>query len=595
MATSGVVTRVGDNKLKVMDYNRAQSHGLESNRLIDRYTKLYGGRSSQMNSYQQTSDYQAMRLELYYDYETMDTDSIIASALDIYSDECTLKDEFGDVLTINSSKDEIKKILHNLFYDVLNIEFNLWPWIRNMCKYGDMYLKLDIIEGIGITNAIPVSPYEMLRNEGMDPENPERVTFTQDASMGGGYTTGPSRKENEFENYEIAHFRLLSDTNFIPYGKSMLESARKVWKQLTLMEDAMLIHRIMRAPERRIFKIDIGNIPPAEVDTYMERVMAKMKKAPYMKNDGQYDLKYNLENMLEDYYLPVRGGQSGTEIDTLSGMDFTGIDDIEYLRNRMLAALKIPKAFIGYEEGISGKATLAAEDVRFARTIERIQRIVVSELMKLAIVHLYSQGYSDADLVDFDLSLTNPSTIYETEKINLWESKVTVASSMKELNMLSEDWIYKNVFNFSPKEIDTEREEVVEDVKQKYRLDQIESEGTDPAKNTDQIDNREDEFESEEDTDLGGRPKERKGRYGTDAHPLGRDPLGAQENQPTNHKNGSTLARENTELIKTLKRDLKVKTNQRLINEDFNRKKDNKKQNLDRGTILDENNIINNV
>ena len=419
MSTGAIVRRVGDNKLKVMDYSRAQSHGLESNRLIDRYTKLYGGKSNQMGAYQQTSDYQAMRLELYYDYETMDTDSIIASALDIYSDECTLKDEFGDVLTINSSKDEIKKILHNLFYDVLNIEFNLWPWIRNMCKYGDMYLKLDIIEGIGITNAIPVSPYEMLRNEGMDPENPERVTFTHDASMGGGYTVGPSREANELENYEVAHFRLLSDTNFIPYGKSMLESARKVWKQLTLMEDAMLIHRIMRAPERRIFKIDIGNIPPAEVDTYMERVMSKMKKAPYMKNDGQYDLKYNLENMLEDYYLPVRGGQSGTEIDSLPGMDFTGIDDIEYLRNRMLAALKIPKAFIGYEEGLEGKATLAAEDVRFARTIERIQRIVISELIKLAIVHLYSQGYTDSDLVDFDISLTNPSIVYETEKNKL--------------------------------------------------------------------------------------------------------------------------------------------------------------------------------
>ena len=607
MSTNAIVARIGDNKLKVMDYNRFQSHGLETNRLVDRYTKLYGSsgyyKQGLMSPYQQSTDYQAMRLELYYDYETMDTDSIIASALDIYADECTLKDEFGDVLTINSSKDEIKKILHNLFYDVLNIEFNLWPWIRNMCKYGDMYLKLDITEGVGITNAVPLSPYEMLRSEGFDPENPERVTFMQDSSLGGSNIISPSQQKVEYENYEIAHFRLLSDTNFIPYGKSMLESARKTWKQLTLMEDAMLIHRIMRAPERRIFKIDIGNIPPAEVDTYMERVMAKMKKAPYMKDDGQYDLKYNLENMLEDYYLPVRGGQSGTEIDTLSGMDFTGIDDIEYLRNRMLAALKIPKAFIGYEEGIEGKATLAAEDIRFARTIERIQRIVLSEIIKLGIVHLYSQGYKDEDLVDFSLNLTNPSVIYEQEKINLWSEKVNVASSMKDLSMLSEDWIYKNVFNFSPQEIDIERDEVLDDVKQKYRLGQIESDGIDPAKTAAKAGNEEgDDFEFEEEKDVGGRPKEGNRKYGTDKNPFGRDPIGSKANGASyspgsalsqKFKGNSPLAKENRELVKALAKGMNKKSPQILIKEDFDRKK--KKKASDKGTILDEENIINNI
>ena len=164
----------------------------------------------------------------------------------------------------------------------------------------------------------------------------------------------------------------------------------------------------MRAPEKIIFKIDIGNIPPAEVDNYMQQLINKMKKTPYIdQNSGEYNLKFNMMNMMEDFYLPVRGGDSGTQIESLSGMEYNAIDDVEYLRNKMMAALRIPKAFLGYDEGIEGKATLAQEDVRFARTIERIQRIVLSELTKIAIVHLYTQGFDKEDLVGFELNLTN--------------------------------------------------------------------------------------------------------------------------------------------------------------------------------------------
>ncbi|HAI36821.1 MAG TPA: hypothetical protein DCM40_01095, partial [Maribacter sp.] len=209
-------------------------------------------------------------------------------------------------------------------------EFNLWPWIRNMVKYGDFFLKLDITEKFGVTNVSPISSYELFREEGYDPADPEGVRFVHESLVGTNMSSSGQQK-TFYENYEIAHFRLLSDTNFLPYGKSMIESARKTWKQLTLMEDAMMIHRIMRAPERRIFKIDIGNIPPSEVENHMNQVVNKMKKVPFVDNQtGQYNLKFNMENMLEDYYLPIRGGQSGTEIDTLSGMEFNGIDDIEY-------------------------------------------------------------------------------------------------------------------------------------------------------------------------------------------------------------------------------------------------------------------------
>ena len=439
-STQVVVRRVGKDKLKVVDSSRLQGDGnRRGSAYYDRYGRLHGSNSRKnWQTYNERYNYHSNKLELYTDYEAMDKDSIISSVLDIYSDECTLKNDMGNVIRIKSSDEKLKKTLHNLFYDVLNIEFNLWSWVRGMNKYGDYYLYLDIDEELGVVNAQPLSAYETRREEGYDLDNPYSVRFEVEEQN----TNAISQRNNTkfLESFQVAHFRLLTDTNFLPYGRSLLEGARKTWKQLTLMEDAMMIHRIMRAPEKRIFKIDIGNIPPGEVDQYMANIIEQMKKTPYIdETTGDYNLKFNLQNMLEDYYLPVRGGQSGTEIDSLSGMEFGGIDDIEYLKNRMMAALKVPKAFIGYEEGVEGKATLAQEDIRFARSVERIQKIVLSELTKIAIVHLYSQGYTDEELVNFELELTTPSIIYEQEKANLWSEKVSLASDIKDLKMVSQE------------------------------------------------------------------------------------------------------------------------------------------------------------
>ena len=538
-STNVIVRNVGGKKLKIADTDKIQH--IAKNNLIDRFQKLYSGYGASVTS--DAVHKKALRLGLFKDYESMDSDGIVSSALDIYADESTMKSEYGSVLEITTDNENIKSILNNLFYDILNIEFNLWPWVRNMCKYGDFFLQLEINEKYGITNVAPLSAYDVARVEGLDEENPHYVKFVleQGGDQHSAYSTQKPH-QMELENFEVAHFRLLSDSNFLPYGKSMIEQGRKVWKQLSLMEDAMMIHRIMRAPEKRVFQIDIGNIPPAEVDNYMQKILNKMKKTPIIDQaTGEYNLKYNMQNITEDFFLPVRGGDSGTRIESLPGLSYEAVEDIEYLKNKMLAALRVPKAFLGYEESLGSKATLAAEDVRFARTIERIQRITVSELTKIAIVHLYSQGYQDADLVNFELNLTNPSTIYETEKVELWNSKTQLASSMLQDGIVSTEWIYKNVFNFTEDKIKEMDNQIVFDYKQKFRRSQIESEGNDPAKSGEAQGTPSDaqagrtghELDDEGGSPPGGwngagRPKE-GGKYGKDSGARGRDPLGAHD------------------------------------------------------------------
>ena len=517
--TKAIVTVDNKGNRKVFDGDERQQTNLSS--LRDRYTKIQKSFFEQAGGAQSMA-YQQVRREVFRDYDAMDNDPILASALDIYADESTLKNEFGDVMLIHSDNEKVQDILNNLFYDILNVEFNLWPWVRNMCKYGDFFLGLEVAEGKGIVNVTPHSVYNTERLERTDPTNPNSVKFK--------ITEDPNGKE-EYENFEIAHFRLLADTNWLPYGKSMIENARRLWKQLSLMEDAMLIHRIMRAPEKRVFKIDIGNIPPTEVDNYMQRIINKMKKVPFVdRNTGDYNLKYNMQNLTEDFYLPVRGGDSGTSIDNLAGMEYASIEDIDYLKNKMFAALKIPRAYLGYEENVNGKATLAAEDVRFARTIERIQRTVVSELSKLAIVHLYAQGIQDSEMTNFSLSLVNPSTIYEQEKVNLWSEKIRLAQDIQGLNMLSKDWVYENIFKLSGGEQDTQRVRMLDDLKDRFRFRTIEDDGSDPALEDEEPDDIEESIEKikQEIKDKGGRPRE-GGTYGKDKHPLGRDPLGDKE------------------------------------------------------------------
>jgi len=595
-----IIRNVGGDQLKIMDTDRIQKYGnLESNSLYDRFTRLHRPVGSSLQ-YNPTLNYSSMRLQLYSDYEAMDYDSLIAPALDIISEEATLKNEYGDVLTIKSSNDNVKRVLHNLFYDVLNVEFNLPSWVRQMCKYGDFYLHLQISEKFGVYNALPLSVYQVVREEGMDPENPSYVQFVLDPNGLSQSTTYSARRSDQMklENYEVAHFRLLSDANYLPYGRSYLEPARKVFKQLILMEDAMLIHRIMRAPEKRIFYMNVGGIPPQEIDQFMEKTVAKMKKTPYVdQNTGDYNLKFNIQNMTEDFYIPVRGNDSSTKIETTKGLDYDGTTDIEYLKNRMLAALKIPKAFLGYDENLEGKSTLAAMDIRFARTIERLQRTIVSELQKIALVHLYTQGFTDSDLVDFELSLTGPSIVFEQEKTELYKSKVELANSIADKKILSTDFVYKNVFNLSDKEMEHERNRALDDAAHIFRLNQIENEGNDPLESGESYGTPHDlagmyatkrdkhikDVPDGYDENEPGRPKTKLSNFDTDQSNFSRDPLGkggmTADDSPTKTNDVSPFAlEENSRILKKLSLN-RLKGKQLLSEED-------------KSSMLDEKNII---
>ena len=554
-STDVIIRNEGGNQLKVMDVDSIQRSGkYETNSLVDRFSRVYSTNATSLYGQQLNVNYQYLRSQLYSDYDVMDNDAIIASALDIVADECSLKNEMGEVLQIRSSDEDIQKILYNLFYDVLNVEFNLWSWTRQMCKYGDFFLKLEIAEKFGVYNVIPYTAYHIERQEGYDSNAPTavRFRFNPDGFVGGtGQYTVPNMGGGNninasgifFDNYEMAHFRLLTDVNYLPYGRSYIEPARKLFKQYTLMEDAMLIHRISRAPEKRIFYVNVGAIPPNEVENFMQKTIRTMKKVPYMDpQTGEYNLKYNMQNLLEDFYIPVRGNDQTTKIETTKGLEYNSIEDVVYLREKLFAALKVPKVFMGYEKDLSGKATLAAEDIRFARTIDRIQRILLSELYKIALVHLYTQGYRGETLTNFEISLTTPSIIYDQERIMLMKEKVELAKNIMDAQLLPTDWIYHHIFHFSEDQYDEYRDLILQDAKRRFRLAQVTNEGNDPLETGKSYGTPHDlaalygkgRVVSDpanvpdgygDDITL-GRPKEKVSTINTQYNPLGRDRLG---------------------------------------------------------------------
>jgi hypothetical protein len=386
---------------------------------------------------------EASRVDRYVDFELMEFTPIIAAALDTYADEMTTKSPMEDLLVIKSQNEEIKSIVHELFYNILNIEHNLHGWCRSMLKYGDFFLYLDLEEGRGVRNIIGLPVTEVERLEGLDETNPYYVQFQWNA---GGLT---------FENWQVAHFRILANDKYYPYGSSILDSSRRVWRQACLLTDAMMAYRIVRSSERRVFYLYTGGIPENEVEQYVERTMTQMKKTIVANpTSGEADIRYNPHSVEEEYIVPFRSKETRSEIDQLPGGAFTGdIDDVEFLMEQLYAALRIPQEYLSRGKGESSdKQTLAQKDTRFARIIQRLQLAVISELKKIALIHLYTLGIRGEDLLKFELQLNNPSKIAEMQALESWRMKFEAAEAATSTGFFSKRWIATEMMGLTPKE-----------------------------------------------------------------------------------------------------------------------------------------------
>ena len=431
------------------EYEKEKLQAKQSKYLAGHWAKI------ENNLYQQSIYYGPTRLAAAYDYESMEYTPEISAALDIYAEESTTVDENGHILQIYSESKRIKSILADLFNNVLDINTNLAMWTRNTCKYGDnfVYLKLDPEHGVVGNFQLPNIEIERLeRGMYMGPRVGEGAPEMK--SMRFAWKT----KNLDFNTWEIAHFRLLGDDRKLPYGTSMLEKARRIWKQLILAEDAMLIYRTSRAPERRVFKVFVGNMDDADIEPYVQRFANRFKRQPIVDDQtGNVDLRYNQMAVDQDYFVPVRDVAQASPIDTLQGaQNLSEIADIEYIQKKLVTALRIPKAFLGFEEVVGNGKDLALLDIRFARTINRIQKSMLQELNKIAIIHLFILGFED-ELSNFTLSLTNPSTQADLLKIDVWKEKLMAykdtVTPIEGIAPASVSWAKKHILGFSDEDI----------------------------------------------------------------------------------------------------------------------------------------------
>ena len=408
------------------------------------------------NLYTQAIYYEPTRLASFYDYESMEYTPEISTALDIYAEESTTPNQDGYVLQVYSESKRIKSILVDLFINKMDINTNLPMWIRNMCKYGDNFVYLKLSDERGVIGCLQLPNIEIERVErGMETRTFSAVPNIKQKSL--KFTW--KEKNTEFNTWEIAHFRLLGDDRKLPYGTSMLEKARRIWKQLVLAEDAMLIYRTSRAPERRIFKVYVGNMDDKDVEAYVQRVANKFKRDQVVDNKtGNVDLRFNQMAVDQDYFVPVRDQSAPEPITTLpGGTNLSEIADIEYIQKKLVTALRIPKAYLGFEEVVGDGKNLSLLDIRFARTINKIQKSVIAELNKIAIIHLFLMGFED-ELENFTLQLTNPSKQADLLMIDVWKEKVLlykdlVAEVPKSIQATSATWAKKHIFGFSDEEI----------------------------------------------------------------------------------------------------------------------------------------------
>jgi hypothetical protein len=430
-------------------YEKEKLQAQQTYYLANQWTKI------ENNLYTQATYYEPTRLASFYDFESMEYTPEISAALDIYGEESTTVNQDGQMIQIYSDSQRIKSILTDLFNNALDINTNLTMWTRNTCKYGDnfVYLKLDPEKGVVGCMQLPNIEIERLEM-GMA----SKTYNTEEDPKNTGLRFKWKARDMEFNSWEIAHFRLLGDDRKLPYGTSMLEKARRIWKQLILAEDAMLIYRTSRAPERRIFKVFVGNMDDQDVEAYVNRVANKFKRQQVVDHKtGNVDMRFNQMAVDQDYFVPVRDPAQASPIDTLPGaQNLAEIADIEYIQKKLLTALRVPKAFLGFEEPVGDGKNLSLMDIRFARTINRIQKSMLAEMNKIAIIHLFLLGFED-ELNNFTLGLNNPSRQADLLAIDVWKEKILLykdaVTAIEGIAPVSVSWAKKHVLGFSDEEI----------------------------------------------------------------------------------------------------------------------------------------------
>lgn len=413
---------------------------------------------------------------MYRDADLMDAAPEIGAALDIMSEESTLVDSTNNVVHVYSKSDRIKNILEDLFCNRLNLQLTAQMVIRAMCKYGNQFMLLDIDHKNGVKGWKQLPVFNMERIES-GIQNPYGQGMTVAVN-----TTNTNTDENDlstqfvwlddnnsqvpFRDWQVAHFRLLNNSLYLPYGMSVLNPARRSWRMLSLMEDMMLIYRLERSMERRVYKIYVGAIDDADVGAYVEQIANEFKRTPIIDPmTGQVDLRKNILSISDDIFLPVRDENQSTPIDTLpAGNNMTALDDIKYVQNKVLTALRIPKAFLNFEENAGDGKNLALMDIRFTRTVNRIQQAFLMELTKIASIHLFLLGFND-ELTNFTLSMNNPSTQAEQLEIENMQKKIdavrdAVSDPGNGLPVMSQTRALKEIMKWSEKDIKENFEEI---------------------------------------------------------------------------------------------------------------------------------------
>lgn len=417
---------------------------------------------------------------MYRDADLMDSFPEIGAALDLVSEESTLnsEDKSGGIVNVYSKSERIKAILEDLFVNRLNLQVTAPMIVRAMCKYGNQFMLLDIDNKLGVKGwrQLPVFNVERLENGIQNPYGTGMSLAVNNLNMSGKANEADlstkfvwydeNNTQVPFRNWQIAHFRLLTNSMMLPYGCSYLNAARRHWRMLSLMEDMMLIYRLERSIERRVFKIYVGAIDDADVSAYVEQIANNFKRTPIIDPiTGQLDLRKNIMAVDNDFFIPVRSQDAPNPIETLpAAQNLTAMDDIKFVQNKVLTALRIPKSFLNFEENAGDGKNLALMDVRFTRVINRIQQAFLMELTKVACIHLYLLGFDD-DLTNFNLTMNNPSTQAEQLEIDNIQKKISavrdaVSDPGNGLPVMSQTRALKQIMKWSDKEIKENLEEI---------------------------------------------------------------------------------------------------------------------------------------